>query len=611
MNVSLFLAIKSDDYIDIFKNYSEYFSMFSVLKDILRSLAWLILKGLIKLAGMMNTLVDSAFNFLNFMNSDSFSGLYNSLRPFIWTVFLFGLIYLAYCYIFAHERPKGTVTNLLIFVGTVVLLPYMMAQMTNMVTYAKDMFSGGVASEKYELLAPYITDLVYMDSIDFDEKKISEGKINGYTSDSYAYIEYMDINEVVDPSDYDLNTKDLFKNQLVSKVQSKGKNMVTELEVSKIKKSKFFFKDTTPYYYRYHVNFLIAMLYLVSIIIVIAFSTVKLIHLVYELSAEKILVPFIAAGDLTNGQKIRKALIGIVNGYITIVCVLFLQKMFVVSCEYINSVKWSESAAANGLTKALIIIAGALFIVDGPNFFEQIFGIDAGLKSVGQALQSAYYSSQMMSALKSGISNKATKIGSAAKSIPGGVKNGASTAANVASGILGAYQGMKDTGVLESQNEKVSGQMAKSEQADKPEQAVTSDTSRNMDVQSNMQKTVSKDSLPTPEEKTMSEGALNNLKQASIPENNQDILKDAVNNSGLDNGRLDNNQTAANDMRSVSDSGDNLIDWAKSNTKVGKTLTGNYEKGKTFGHAAGNTINKLSNKDNKVNDMLSKDSLKG
>lgn len=646
------LAIDSDKFIDIYKKYSDLFSNFSVLKDILRTLGWMLIKGLIKLSGIMNTLVDSAFDFLNFMKSDSFSGLYNNLRPFVWTVFFIGLIYLAYCYIFAHERPKGTITNVLLFMGTLTLLPYMMTQMTNMVTYAKDMLSENVASEKYELLSPYITDLVYLDSIDFKDSEINKGKINGYTSTNYEAIEYLDVNEVVDPSDYSLVNKDLFNKQLTSEVvKKKGKSKTVELKVGKIKKSKFFFKDTTPYYYRYHINFFVAVLYLLAMIIVMAFSSIKLIHLVYELAVEKILVPFIAAGDLTNGQKIRKALIGILNGYITIVCVLFLQKLFVVSCSYINSVKWSENGAANGLTKSLFIVAGALFIVDGPNFFEQIFGIDAGLKSVGQAMQSAYYSSQMLSALKGGVSAKTSKVSSAVKGMGNNLKSGAIGAANTAAGAAGLYAGMKDTGILESQNEKISGRMAKNNGHSPEKESV------NEGIQNRMKSPLTEDNIPHPDEADMTEEAVNNLKSASTLANNSvrenTSISDKENANAIlgSNGKdnlQNNNQEIGNSMKAQNplsdnsvdmlnmadsipeqndymnkalnnseisgrkDPGDNLIDWAKGNTRTGKMLTGNYEKGKSLGHAIGNTVNKtsLNNNDAKLNEQLSKDNLR-
>ena len=624
--------IDPDKYIDIYKKYSEYFSNFSILKDIMRSLGWLILKGLLYLVGIMSSLIDSAFDFLNFMQSDSFTIMYNTLRPFIWTVFFFALMYLAYCYMFAHEKPKGTITNLLIFAGTIVLLPYMMVQMTNMLTYVKDTLTSSVNTGSYELLDPYIADMVYLDSINFKYAEINKGNINGYKSGNYEAIEYMDINEIVDPDDYKkLKNKNLFKKQLVS-VIDKGTNTV---KVDDIKKSKFFFKDTTPYYYRYHVNFFVAMLYLLALIIVMAFSSVKLIHLVYELAAEKVLVPFIAAGDLTNGQKIRKALTGILNGYITIICVLFLQKLFVVSTEYINSVKWSDNVVANGLTKAVFIVAGALFIVDGPNFFEQIFGIDAGLKSVGQALQSAYYSSQMMQALKSGVTGKASKIGSAAKGIPNGMKSGAQAAVNMTAGAVGMAEGMKDTGLLQSQNEKVSDQMAKSgEQIDNR-------ASVNEGIQNQMQQSAAKDnSVPGPDDlsgagkanlaavdnkmgqKKMSEGILGNGGKENLQNHNREIgnmLQSQNSSNPLDSSEETAftgnqiNMPNTNNIAPSTEPGDNLMDWAKNNTKSGRTIAGNYNKGKSLGRAIGNTLNtvpkNLSN--TKLDENRNKDNLKG
>ena len=405
-------VIDSSDYLDIFKNYDSYFSNFNIIFDLLRSLGWLILKGLVKLANQVSKILDVIFDFLNFLNSDKLNDLSSALQPFIYTILLFGLIYLSYCYLFAHEKPKGVITNFLIFAGVMLILPYFMIKMNDYVSYGKEILSVNQTDSDYEMLDPYITDLLYLDLIDFDETQISQGITNGYDAGNYDNIKYLDINDIMDPSDYDLNNEDLFKQKISSTIKD-GKDTI---EVSKIKKSKFFFKDTTPYYYRYHVNFIIAMLYVLSIIIVLLFSSFKLIQLIYELTAEKIIAPFIAAGDLSNGQKIRKTLIGILNGYITILCILFLQKLFMIATAYINARQWSDNTALNGLAKVMMILAGALFIIDGPNFFEQIFGIDAGLKSVGQALQSAYYSSQMLGGAKNAIDGMTGKLVNIVKS---------------------------------------------------------------------------------------------------------------------------------------------------------------------------------------------------
>ena len=617
------LAIDADKYIEIFQKYEEYFSNFSMVTSILRSLGWLILKGLLSAASMLNTLMDKAFDFINFLDSDEVIQFFNTVKPFIWTVLLFALVYLAYCYLYAHEKPKGVITNILLFAGTVMILPYMMTQMNQFVTYGEQVLSSNIGENRYELLVPYITDLVYLDSIDFDSKRIKSGNRNGFTEKSSENIKYIDINEVVDPGDYDdLKNKNLFKKQ----VRSQIKKGVDELEVTNIKKDKFFFKDTTPYYYRYHVNFFIAMIYLFALILVMGFSSIKLVQLVYELAAEKIMTPFIAAGDLTGGQKIRKALIGILNGYITILCVLFLQKLFILSTEFINRTTWSDNSAANGCIKAVMIAAGALFIIDGPNFFEQIFGVDAGLKSVGQALQSAYYASQMAGGINRAITGAVGKIG-------GAIGKTAGKAAEAA----GMLQGMKDGGVFPSNNEQVSQDMAMpgfgQPDIDPGHALGAGELDGSSELPGGGQPELSggntgasagqKNGSPSSgSSQGRDTGVLGGDGKQNLAggqtgngaDNNADVnnaINDALNNASADG--MEQGGSAGQDVKD----NDNLTGWAMRNTRAGRYLSGSYEKGKSFGHATANSINNRRRKmENKASDIpeppnqMNKDNLK-
>lgn len=603
------LAIDADKYIEIFQKYEEYFSNFSMVTSILRSLGWLILKGLLSVASMLNTLVDKIFDFINFLDSDEVIRFFNTVKPFIWTVLLFALVYLAYCYLYAHEKPKGVITNILLFAGTVMILPYMMTQMNQLVTYGEQVLSSNIGENRYELLVPYITDLVYLDSIDFDSKRIKSGNRNGFTEKSSENIKYIDINEVVDPGDYDLENEKLFKKRVSSNIEDD----VDKLEVTDIKKDKFFFKDATPYYYRYHVNFFIAMIYLFALILVMGFSSIKLVQLVYELAAEKIMAPFIAAGDLTGGQKIRKALIGILNGYITILCVLFLQKLFILSTEFINRTTWSDSSAANGCIKAVMIAAGALFIIDGPNFFEQIFGVDAGLKSVGQALQSAYYASQMAGGMKRAVTGAVGKAG-------GAIGKTAGKAAEAA----GVLQGMKDGGVFPSNNEQVSQDMAMPGfgQPDiDPSHALGAgepDGSSELPGEGQPELPSGNTGASTGQKNGNPSTSSSKRKDTGVPggdgkqnlgggqngngaDNNADVnnaINDALNNASADG--TGQGDSVGQDVKD----NDNLTGWAMRNTRAGRYLSGSYEKGKSFGHAAANSINnRRRKKENKASDM--------
>lgn len=583
------LEINVTDYLDIYKNYSDYFSKFNVLSDLLRSLGWLILKGLILLENQTSKLLDIIFDFINFLDSDSVNNFYLTIKPFVFTVLLFALIYMSYCYIFAHEKPKGVITNIFIFAGVMLILPFFMVQMNNLVRYGKEALDISQSGSGYSLLDPYITDLCYLDSIDFNQDIIQAGTTNGFDQTNSDNIKYLDINEVLDPGDYVLNNSQLFQQELSSSIEN-GKDTIG---VSDIKKSKFFFKDTTPYYYRYHVNFFIAMLYLLALILVMVFSSFKLVQLIYELAAEKILAPFIAAGDFTNGQKIRKALIGILNAYITILCVLLLQKIFLLATVYINTKKWSDNIAMNGLVKVILILAGALFIVDGPNFFEQIFGIDAGLKSVGQALQSAYYSSQMLGGAMSTVKGVAAKTGNVAKA-PGQFVRGAANASRKAIGAAtkaaGAVAGAKDTGVFASNNEMVQEKMAKTSLNNQDKTSMhhsnalkeNSSVSQAMEEQSSL---LNKNDTSVANENMSAEKSIQ-------PES----AKPEAQKKGLENQNTSINQAVNDELNhrtAPPKDTNNLVGWAKDNTKTGQYLSQQYDSGKKLGHAVGNTVNDL------------------
>lgn len=623
----VFMVIKEEDYIDILKNYEEFFSNFSILFDMLRMIGWLMIKGLLSVTSLMNTLVNTVFDFVNFLDAPEVVEFMESVEPLIWVVFLVALIYLGFCYLVAHKKPEGVISNLLIFVGVIMIVPYLLSQMTQITKDVKDLLLHDTEDAKYELLVPYITDLVYLDSIDFDEEKIKEGQVNGFTSKNSENIKYIDINTVVDPGEFELKNKDLFKKQLDTKIED-GKDT---LSVVTIKKDKFLSKDVTPYYYRYHVNFFIAMLYLLALIIVLAFSSFKLVQLIYELAAEKILTPFIAAGDLTGGQKIRKALIGMLNCYITIICVLFLQRLFILSTEYINRQTWVDNAVGNGFVKTVMILAAALFIVDGPNFFEQIFGVDAGLKSVGQALQSAYYGSQMIGGAAKGVGGLVGKAGRAAKGVAGmpfktakTVAKGAVNTGSAVAGALGALSGMKETGAFSSNNEKVSQQMAGNPIASQDDNAATEtgigglSSGTNMNTSNNntaVQNEIGKGTKPqvNTQSNTSSTGnagsGRNNLTSTAGKENMQNTNVNNAINDAL-------NSTAGNTSVPQTTSGvrdkETLAGLAKQtafNTSVGKKIQSSYNKGKTLGRATGNTINQHK-KPQGVIDSQNRDNLK-
>lgn len=625
INTISVLAKDADDIINILKKYEDLFFGFNIVKDIFREIGWMILKGCIKLMEWLYILNDKCVELLNFMDSSEVSQFILKLKPFIYTVLLFALCYLAFCFLIAHKKPEGIASNIMIFALVVLVLPWGMTQLTTLTQYGIEVISGDTKGQNcYLMMKPYITDLLYLDSIDFNEKKIKEGNINGYNENNVENIKYLDPTEVLDPSDYELKNEKVFKHELVSEVKD-GKETIG---IKKIKKKKLL-KDITPYYYRYHISFFSAILSFVGLGLVLVFASFKLVLLVYELVMEKIFAPFIAAGDITNGQKIKKLLTGILSGYITILAVFTMQRVYILFSAYVNNKQWVENTAGNTFIRIVLLLIGAYAVIDGPNFFEQIFGIDAGLKSLGQAVQSMYYGSQLAGGIKRGIQGGAQKLAGGAGKVAAG-----------AAGAKGFFDAMKERG--RSQNEKVSEDMAGGMPPLAP------------DLNSALQKRLpggdklpqpAGDKIPQPDGGAGAEvnggndgipsGGSNNLKGGegasveSFGQNNagingqiNDALSDDASFSGADENRMDNGASAnagindqinenlanaAEDSGGQPDAGrkteSGLADWAMRNTAAGQKLTAagqkltqSYNEGKSLGHATGTTLDRLNEK---------------
>lgn len=563
------LEINSDNYIDILKENEELFSQFGIVGMFFRQVGWLILKGMMSLLNMLYALVDNVFEILNFMNNKELNAFMGTLDFLVYIILMFAIVYLGFCYIVAHEKPKGVVTNMMLFAFAVLFLPYLMVQMTKLTEYGKDLIQADFEkSGGYDLLRPYVTDLLYLDSIDFDKNKMAKGSINGYTTENAENMKYLDINEVMDPGDYELENEKLFKRQLTSEIE-KGKEV---LKVTKIKKDKFFFQDKTPYYYRYHFNFLITFLYLFGLIGALCFSAYKMTQIILELCFEKVMAPFFAAGDITNGQKVRKMLTSIISGYACLMIMLFLQRFYVLFTAWVNAKEWSDSAAANGFTKAFIMICGFFFLIDGPNIIEQILGIDAGLKSVAQTLQSAYYASQM--------------AGGAARAVKGGLgkvsgmaKGAARTSAGSAAAFAGMMEGLRASGAIASNNEKVSGEMARN-----PDKAGSS-SEANGNAQSEMKDAVSAEAH---KEQMNADTARENSPAAEKTAGASDSGQGAQDVNGQINDAVNKNRANQPEMRQNA-----IANWAMKNTKGGQHIGGSMQKGRELGEAVGNTLYNL------------------
>lgn len=356
---------------EVLIEHGDKFSNWGLFSECFRWIGWWIAKGLAALSDWCEGLLDVAYSLLGFMNYGKVGDFFDIIQPIVFALFALSLCYLGFVKMFNPETKSNLLKNIAIFVFIATSLSYLMTTSNTLVKQMKQLVTGSeTTSQSYMLLKNSTTDLLHLDKYDF---KLNKG-INAISDDDAEFIKYIDISEVVKPKQ--ATNSEVFSKKLT---QSEGKLALEDIESDAWIK---ILQD--PYYYRYSVDFLSVYIMLAAMILVYVLSAYKVIRIVYELTMQKIVAPFVSAGDMAGGQKIKQLLQGIVSGYVTLVVVVLLQKLFFLSNTYLSA------KVNNPLYRSFFMLCIAFVVIDGPNFFEQLFGIDAGISSGFKLLATMY-----------------------------------------------------------------------------------------------------------------------------------------------------------------------------------------------------------------------------
>ncbi|UZM97442.1 hypothetical protein OL548_19985 [Lysinibacillus sp. MHQ-1] len=114
----------------------------------------------------------------------------------------------------------------------------------------------------------------------------------------------------------------------------------------------------------------------------------------FDLAFHQIFGMFIAASDLTGGQRTKKVLVEMVNTFAVIFVMTGLLQLFVLFVNWANGLK--VDIGMFGVI--LLMIAGAWALIDAPDIVQRMLGIDAGLRNGWQAMMGAYAGGKALTA---------------------------------------------------------------------------------------------------------------------------------------------------------------------------------------------------------------------
>lgn len=180
--------------------------------------------------------------------------------------------------------------------------------------------------------------------------------------------------------------------------------------------------------YYYHIDFWSTFVLMIAVAICLIFSGIKIATTLFEIMFSQLITPFIIATDLNGSGRAKKAIQNMLLSNIVLMIVVILIRIYI-------SVIWgvkSSDYGDNFAVMLIVIIAGAKFVIDGPEILTKLFGIDAGVKSGAATMMAINQSMQMGSYATMGLARAGSSVVHGAGSV---AKHTASSAAGAVKGF--------------------------------------------------------------------------------------------------------------------------------------------------------------------------------
>ncbi len=344
----------------------------NLFESCIRWLGWGLITLLAQLVNGIESVANKVYTLNGFFNSTEVNQLIDRYKPIVWTILAISIGILGFKIIFNRQHNRSELpSNILFSILVVVLLSTFMTKMNDITKFAIGTLNTTNQSITDTLVKESLYDIYYLDGNDFN----LEGERNNISADSIYNI---DINEAVDSSE--VKDSDLFKKKIV--FEKNGDKKLVKLE-----KGWFSIDEM---YYRYNIDFIPVIISLGAIGIAFVCIMLKVIRLLFELAFNKFFVTLLAFADVSDGKKLKEMVKHIISIFIVIFITAVLTNMYMLYNSWITKSLVANGLGSNGILKILLIVGGAIAVIDGPNLVERILGIDAGLKSSWGTLMAGY-----------------------------------------------------------------------------------------------------------------------------------------------------------------------------------------------------------------------------
>lgn len=375
------------------EEFQDYLNISNIFTDIIRLIAWVCVKGLAWIVDMLENLTDDILLVKTFFNNPEIVAFVDSIRPFLFILLAFSLLYTGYLLIFNKKFDReGIAVNIFIACIIVLLLNTGMDK-------ANEFTDAAIDAVKVDALYPNDESTLSGSIIQRNVNDLTEIDKNNWSTTDLAIPNSTPPSKITNINVREKYGKDTdgisIEGQEISKYML-FLNNVGEYRAEKLDQSGLEYNN--EYYFRYSINWFTIFVTLGIIAFTLFPIALKLAKLFFELTFNYILALIVAPADVHDGQKTKKILQAILNTFFATILIFLSMKVYMIGTAYLEN-------TLSTFPYLIALIAFSLAVVDGPNIVERLFGIDAGLKNGWGVLVEAYAGSKMVSGLGKGLGN--------------------------------------------------------------------------------------------------------------------------------------------------------------------------------------------------------------
>ena len=407
-------VLAADAVVNVLVENRDLFHCNNIVSTFFRWLGWGVIKGLAFLAALCADLFDKVFTLLDFTEWGPVREYIGSFRPIFIGLVCLSLLVMGVLLIFNYEKKPKIMINICLAVLIVSSSTYLISTMNSFL--ATDLRNAVVTGNDeqeiqdivYDMVGSSFYDLIYLDD------HISGGLMNVTQDNRLIYdnlseedMDLIDINEIVKEDDVRSESENLVTHRIFYK---KG-----DLDVKEIYNGIAWTDLLNEYYYRYSVEWIVAILGLCSLILVFFFLSYKVVRILYEIVIHQ-LIAYLYSANLNNSQKLLKILDSVKDSYITLILVMVCMKIYLLAFRFVNTLGWGQ------FVKCLVLLFIAFAVIDGPNIIQKLTGVDAGLSSgLGKVIAGTQLARMIGTSLPRGAGLKSLLAGSGNESSAGNV----------------------------------------------------------------------------------------------------------------------------------------------------------------------------------------------